>query len=58
MADINSAFAVIKKNGFLDIDIDPSIDLFAEIEKRKKCYYTGALLPGAGYTGCSRLYRR
>ena len=36
MADINSAFAEIEKNGFLDIDIDPSIDLFAEIEKLKK----------------------
>jgi len=36
MADINSAFATIEKTGFLDIDIDPSIDLFAEIEKLKK----------------------
>ena len=36
MADINSAFAAIEKTGFLDIDIDPSIDLFAEIEKLKK----------------------
>ena len=36
MADINSAFAAIEKKGFLDIDIDPSIDLFAEIEKLKK----------------------
>ena len=36
MADINSAFAAIEKNGFLDFDIDPSIDLFAEIEKLKK----------------------
>jgi quinolinate synthase len=36
MVDINSAFATIKKTGFLDIDIDPSIDLFAEIEKLKK----------------------
>ena len=36
MADINSAFAAIEKNGFLDLDIDPSIDLFAEIEKLKK----------------------
>jgi quinolinate synthase len=36
MVDINSAFATIKKNGFLNIDIDPSIDLFAEIEKLKK----------------------
>ena len=36
MVDINSAFSAIKKNGFLDIDIDPSIDLFAEIEKLKK----------------------
>jgi len=36
MADINSAKQAIYKNGFLDIDIDPSIDLFAEIEKLKK----------------------
>lgn len=36
MTDINSAFETIEKKGFLDIDIDPSIDLFAEIEKLKK----------------------
>jgi quinolinate synthase len=36
MTDINSAFATIKQKGFLDIDIDPTIDLFAEIEKLKK----------------------
>lgn len=36
MADINSAFAAFEKNGFLDIEIDPTIDLFAEIEKLKK----------------------
>jgi quinolinate synthase len=36
MVDINSAFASIEKTGFLDVDIDPSIDLFAEIEKLKK----------------------
>jgi quinolinate synthase len=36
MTDINSALEVIKQKGFLDIDIDPTIDLFAEIEKLKK----------------------
>ena len=36
MVDINSAFSAIEKIGFLNIDIDPSIDLFAEIEKLKK----------------------
>jgi len=36
MVDINSAKASIEKKGFLDIDIDPSIDLFSEIEKLKK----------------------
>lgn len=36
MADINSAFAAVEKNGFLDVEVDPSIDLFAEIEKLKK----------------------
>lgn len=36
MVDINSAIENLEKKGFLDIDIDPSIDLFAEIEKLKK----------------------
>ncbi len=36
MTDINSAKANIAAAGFLDIDIDPSLDLFAEIERLKK----------------------
>ena len=38
MVDINSekAEAILEKKGFLDIDINPSLDLFAEIEKIKK----------------------
>ncbi|MEO7306242.1 MAG: quinolinate synthase NadA [Ferruginibacter sp.] len=36
MVDINTAVEAIQVNGFLDVDIDPSIDLFAEIEKLKK----------------------
>jgi quinolinate synthase len=36
MVDINSAVEAINVNGFLDVDIDPTIDLFAEIEKLKK----------------------
>ena len=36
MRDINTAKANIDNIGFLDIDIDMSIDLFAEIEKLKK----------------------
>ena len=36
MVDINSAKQQIEKIGFLDIELDPSIDLFAEIEKLKK----------------------
>ena len=36
MVDINTPFEAIEQTGFLDIDIDPSIDLFAEIEKLKK----------------------
>ncbi len=36
MADINTAVEAIEQNGFLDIEIDPTIDLFAEIEKLKK----------------------
>lgn len=38
MADINiaEAKANIERNGFLDIDIDVNLDLFAEIERLKK----------------------
>ncbi|MFZ1785179.1 MAG: quinolinate synthase NadA [Ferruginibacter sp.] len=36
MVDINSAKSKIEKTGFLDIDIDPAIDLFAGIELLKK----------------------
>ena len=36
MADIHTAIATINNTGFLDVDIDPTIDLFAEIEKLKK----------------------
>jgi len=34
--NINLAAQGVEKNGFLDIDIDPSLDLFEEIEKLKK----------------------
>ena len=36
MTDINTAKATIQTTGFLDINIDPNLDLFAEIEKLKK----------------------
>jgi len=36
MVDINSAKEAIHSTGFLDVDIDPNIDLFAEIENLKK----------------------
>jgi quinolinate synthase len=36
MPDINTAIANINSTGFLDIDVDPNIDLFAEIERLKK----------------------
>ncbi len=36
MTDINTAKNVIESVGFLDIDIDPGIDLFAEIDLLKK----------------------
>ncbi|MDQ6844621.1 MAG: quinolinate synthase NadA, partial [Bacteroidota bacterium] len=38
MADINMAAAhdSLHKKGFLDIDIDVNLDLFAEIERLKK----------------------
>jgi quinolinate synthase len=36
MTDINNAKKHLSKTGFLDIDIDPTLDLFAEIEKLKK----------------------
>ena len=42
-----SAVAIAKKNltkkGFLDIDIDPSLDLFEEIEKLKKEKYANKI---------------
>ncbi len=34
--DINIAKAQLEQNGFLDLEIDPELDLFAEIEKLKK----------------------
>src|SRR3954463_13064499 len=34
--NIEEAVLKVPKRGFLDIDIDPTIDLFAEIEKLKK----------------------
>lgn len=33
---LDTAIAHVEKTGFLDIEIDPSLDLFAEIEKLKK----------------------
>jgi len=36
MKDINIALSKINTIGFLDIDVDPSIDLFAEIDRLKK----------------------
>ena len=36
MADINTAKEAIEKTGFLDVDIDPTLDLFTAIEKLKK----------------------
>ncbi|HMK04951.1 MAG TPA: quinolinate synthase NadA [Ferruginibacter sp.] len=36
MVDINRAKEEVEAAGFLDIDIDPELDLFAEIEKLKK----------------------
>jgi quinolinate synthase len=36
MIDINIATSKIEENGFLDIDIDVNLDLFAAIEKLKK----------------------
>ena len=36
MADINTAKRTIETTGFLDISIDPNLDLFAEIESLKK----------------------
>ena len=34
--DINIAKEALSKKGFLDLEVDPQIDLFAEIEKLKK----------------------
>ena len=34
--DINIAETLLEKKGFLDIEVDPALDLFLEIEKLKK----------------------
>src|SRR5216110_3331231 len=36
MVDINTAKRDVELNGFLDIELDPTLDLFAEIERLKK----------------------
>ena len=36
MIDINIAKSIINQKGFLDVAIDPTLDLFAEIERLKK----------------------
>lgn len=36
MSDINSAKKNLENTGFLDVEVNPEIDLFAEIEKLKK----------------------
>src|SRR3954470_12562989 len=36
MSDINTTADPVLKKGFLDIPVDPTLDLFAEIEKLKK----------------------
>jgi quinolinate synthase len=36
MTDIHSAKAGLAKNGFLDLELDPALDLFAAIERLKK----------------------
>lgn len=53
-AAFDTAVKNLETKGFLDIELDPTLDLFSEIEKLKKekCSVAGALLPGAGYTGC------
>jgi quinolinate synthase len=33
---LTAAFNDVQEKGFLDVDIDPTLDLFAEIEKLKK----------------------
>jgi quinolinate synthase len=36
MQDINTAIENLEKRGFLDMEVDPTLDLFAEMEKLKK----------------------
>jgi hypothetical protein len=48
--DLKEKISRLAQVGFLDVDIDPTLDLFAEIEKlkkEKKCHFVGALLPGS-----------
>jgi hypothetical protein len=53
--NIDTARAKVNTTGFLDIDVDPRLDLFKEIErlkKEKKCNCSCTLLPGIRYPGC------
>lgn len=36
MEDINTALANVESKGFFDVEVDPTLDLFGEIEKLKK----------------------
>lgn len=49
----------LEKNGWLDIEVDPTLDLVAEINrlKKEKRHHPGALLPGIGDSGHRRLHR-
>ena len=55
VVNIEAAQKKVHERGFLDVDIDPSLDLFKEIEKlkkEKKRHHPGTLLPGSRYTRC------
>ena len=43
MTDINTAKSRINETGFLDLEVDPTIDLFAEIEKLQHKFFLQGL---------------
>ena len=59
---MNTTFETdIDSKGYIDLAIDPELDLVEEItrlKKREECCYSCSLLPGIRNSGYSRLYRR
>lgn len=58
--DLKDKIAQLPQIGYLDFEVDPTLDLFAEIEKlkKKKCHFIGTLLPRSRHSRYCRLHWR